>query len=326
MAGLSYMVDLPSNLIESVAAQNAVLFLGAGASYGASHPKGYAIPSGNALRDMIADRFLGGQLKDRSLAQVAELAINESSLIVLQGFVRDIFKDFRPAEFHRLIPTFRWHGIATTNFDMVIDTVYAEYGDPVQNIVPFVKNGQPIETEMKKFFNPLAYLKLHGSIGNYSDLEIPFILATEQYVRYNSNRTRLFERLRDWGSEFPIIFVGYSINDPNIQNILFDLFDLKRRRPAYYVVSPVISEIEERYWSSHRIFSVRATFDEFLSELDKAIAPHARRLSAKLGGGSTSLRTHYRVAGVNESNALLSARSRQIHGLLRGAVCGRAEA
>jgi hypothetical protein len=143
-------IDLLPNLIETVTAQNAVLFPGASASYGATHPMGKAIPSGFALRDQISDRFHGGELKDRSLSEVAELADSESSLITLQTFVRDILKVCGAADFHKLIASFRWHGIASTNFDRTLESAYASHEDRAQTLVFFVKNGQPIEVDMKK--------------------------------------------------------------------------------------------------------------------------------------------------------------------------------
>jgi cytochrome c-type biogenesis protein CcmH/NrfG len=303
----SVAVELPPNLVHAVQTQTAVLFLGAGASRGAIHPKNAKVPSGDNLRDLLSHRFLGGQLTDRPLATVAEYAVNESSLIEVQTFVKDQLKDFKPAPFHKLIPTFGWHGIATTNFDTILEQAYEATGaQAVQDLVAFVKNGQPVETEMKRHVNGVQCLKLHGCITRYTDQEIPLILATEQYIKYATNRTRLFERLRDWGTEFPIIFCGYSINDPNIQLILFDLFDLDRRRPQYYVVNPEISDIEQRYWASHRITGLRATCEEFFETLDATISGASRKLTSRIGGGQTSLRTFYRVAGVVESERLLS--------------------
>ena len=54
------MTDLPANLINAIRDQRAVLFLGAGANHQATHPAGEIIPQGNALRDMICDKFLDG--------------------------------------------------------------------------------------------------------------------------------------------------------------------------------------------------------------------------------------------------------------------------
>jgi hypothetical protein len=100
--------DLPPQLIASVQEQRAILFLGAGASIDAFHPKNETAPSGDKLRDKLCDKFLGGALKDRPLTAVAAMAASEAGLTHVQKFIRDLFIDFGPADFHLLIPTFRW--------------------------------------------------------------------------------------------------------------------------------------------------------------------------------------------------------------------------
>src|SRR5947209_4287696 len=92
--------DLPPGLVSAVEAQSAVLFMGAGSSFGARHPRDERIPSGERLRDLIADKFLAGALKDKALSAVAEYAINEADLPSLQQFVRDLFLEFAPSDFH----------------------------------------------------------------------------------------------------------------------------------------------------------------------------------------------------------------------------------
>src|ERR1700752_4158954 len=49
---------------------------------------------------------------------------------------------------------------------------------------------------------------------------------------------------------------------------------------------------------------MQGTFAEFLEGLDRAIPALARSLPVGLGGGSLSIRTHYRVAGATESPLL----------------------
>ncbi len=90
-------VEIPEALISAIAEQRAVLFLGAGASKDAIHSRGANIQTGAELRDVLCDRFLGGKVKDRSLSQVAELAINETSLDYVQLFIAEVLKDFEAA-------------------------------------------------------------------------------------------------------------------------------------------------------------------------------------------------------------------------------------
>jgi len=298
-------VSLPAELIDAVQSQRAVLFLGAAASFDALHPKGEKVPGGDRLRDALCDRFLGGEFKNKPLATVAEYAVNEANLIGVQRHIREMLYEFQPTDFHNLIPSFRWHGIVTTNYDLIIERAYAANKKPVQQLVKFLKDGDQIETEMKRAVDGVPYLKLHGCIDHYMDEAIPLILATEQYARFSANRTRLFQRFQDWGREFPVIFCGYSVSDPHIQTILLELFDLNPKRPMYYIVDPSFRPVEERYWNARRTAPIRATFADFLRSLDAAISVTSRSLPLSLGGGSSTLRPHYKVANPPESKALL---------------------
>jgi tetratricopeptide (TPR) repeat protein len=309
---------LPAELIDAVQSQRAILFLGAAASFGAVHPRGEKIPGGDRLRDALCDRFLGGEFKNKPLATVAEYAVNEANLVSVQRHVREMLQDFEPADFHNLIPRFRWHGIVTTNYDLIIERAYALDKKPVQQLVPFFKDGDPIETEMKRAVDGVPYLKLHGCIDHYSDEAIPLILATEQYARYSTNRTRLFSRFQDWGREFPVIFCGYSVSDPHIQAILLGLFEMNPKRPMYYIVDPSFLPVEERYWNARRTAPICATFAQFLFSLDAAVSVASRSLPTSLGGGSSTLRTHYKVVNVPESKALFFSLAEDVEHIRKG--------
>jgi hypothetical protein len=130
---------LPSEVIHSVQSQSAVLFLGAAASYGARHPRNAEIPRAHQLRDALCDRFLGGEENSKPLTTVADLAINEASLVLVQQFISDLFNEFEPADFHLLIPRFRWHAIITTNYDLIVERAYEPRNKPLQELVSAVR-------------------------------------------------------------------------------------------------------------------------------------------------------------------------------------------
>ncbi len=105
--------DIPPSIAVSISKGDAVLFLGAGASYGSTGKKGESTLNGNQLRDAICDEFLGGDLKMLPLAQVAELAKNDSSQENIEIFISSLFEPLYPAEFHSIMSSFRWHAIVT---------------------------------------------------------------------------------------------------------------------------------------------------------------------------------------------------------------------
>lgn len=297
---------IPEPLVNSLLNDQVILFLGSGASIGAASAAGPRPPTGNQLRDTLCDKFLGGSLKDRSLAEIADYVSNEYDLLTLQAYIRELFIDLQPAAFHSLIPLFPWHAIVTTNYDLIIEQTYSNSQKKVRDIETFVKNGDKIDVKLRKGHDKIAHIKLHGCIDHATDTSIPLILSTEQFSKFRTNRDRLFERLKDLARQCSIVFCGYSISDPNIREILFDLTDLGIERPRYYMVKPTIDGFEERYWSKHRITLISADFETFLTSLLSRTSELGRVTASLSLPGSTTLNGFYRTSAPAESQKLIT--------------------
>lgn len=194
------LLEIPNHLFNEIRQGRVVLFLGSGASRGAINNKNEEPPIGNKLSEIIADHFLGGRYRDQSLMWVSELASSESSVLKVQEFIRELFLDFKPADFHYLIPTFRWRGIISTNYDLIIEQVYNNTKGQLQKLIPLLSNRDRID-EFIRSKNDLPYLKIHGCISRINDPDLPLILTTEQYVTHKKSRDRLFKTFNDWGYE-----------------------------------------------------------------------------------------------------------------------------
>jgi len=190
-------MQLSPNLISQVRQGQAVLFLGAGATKGAITSDGKEAPDGLELRDRIAAQFLNDDYSSESLAWVSELAASATDLFTVQDFIADQFRDLKPADYHLLIPSFRWKGIATTNYDRIIENSYKNSKNPVQNVVPFLSNDDRVGEKIKNPDSAVAFLKLHGCITRTHDKNLPLILTTDQYATFRDGRTRLFNMLEE---------------------------------------------------------------------------------------------------------------------------------
>ena len=272
-------IKLTPWLLGAIKNGEAILFLGAGSTMGARRQDGKPPPSGLQLRDLLSETFLGGKRKEWPLDRVADYAKNLSTLGAVQSVIREQFEDLKPAPFHFLIPKFRWYAIVTTNYDLVLERTYERTSDRLQNLAPIIRDGDNFSQKLRDP-NLVPYLKLHGSISVINDSSLPLILASEEYAKYEKNRTRLFGHFKDWGLEHPIIFCGYQIADPNIQHILFDLADLGISRPLYALVNPSLDELDETVWRGRRFETLKADFETFLKYLDQTIPFHARVISA----------------------------------------------
>lgn len=284
-------MQLPQSLISEIRSGRVVLFLGSGATIGATMPGGKSPPLGLGLRTLLSNRFLAGAHQDETLAWVSELSISATDLSTVQDYIADEFRDLVPAAFHFILPTFKWRGIATTNYDRLVETVYEQSKTPIQTIIPFLSNRDRIDEKLRSQSN-VALLKLHGCITRTHDPEIPLILTVEQYITHRAGRDRLFKTLEEWGTENTIIFIGHAVQDADIRAILLELSQQISNRPRYYFVKPNATDVERDLWGEKRITVLSGTFQDFLESLDKEL-PRELRPLAKLVDSDNPIKARF---------------------------------
>lgn len=190
------LVTLPPGLIEAVKNRRVVLFLGAGASMEARGPNGEQPPSSDQLRADLGTHFFGDALDGHDLMSVADMAISTAGQSVAFEQIRKLLEPLQPSEAHLLLPTFPWRAIATTNYDTLIEQGYAKAQNAVQQVVPIVKNLEPVEERLQSVPNPVLLMKLHGCVSHVHDEQIPLILSHEHYAMHARHRENLFNRLQ----------------------------------------------------------------------------------------------------------------------------------
>lgn len=238
---------------------------------GACNSHGQKMLSAEKLSHELCDRFLGGEAKDRSLSSVSEIAISESDLVTVQGYINELFEGYQPADFHNLLPRFRWKSIYTTNYDLIVERSYDKCSAKSQILTPIFSDHDRIDSLIKTE-NHLPYVKLHGCITRISEDHPPLILTIDQYVTHRQKRKLLFERLRQIGTSNTILFVGHSLEDPDIRQILHEIASQTESRPRFYAVMPTFSDFDSRLWESKRVTLIKKTFESLLCELNSQIS------------------------------------------------------
>lgn len=293
-------LEIPGTLIEAVKSTRVIPFLGAGASKEASDGYGKTPPDADALRDLLASKFFGKDIKNRDLMTVAEMAIASAggqSLVFEE--IRKILSPFEPGDAHRALAEFRWRSIATTNYDLLIERAYSDVKTRRQNLVRFVKDDEPVEQRLQETHNPLQYLKLHGCVDHIHDSDIPLILTKESYARFSKNRTRLFDRIKDYSHESSILFIGYRLDDPHIRDLIYNLAPTKR--PRWYMVTPDAEDYDVSYWDSQNVGVIKSRFGDFMSALQEEIPPLFRALSPSLAVADLPIRKFYVTSNVESA-------------------------
>ncbi|HDH05359.1 MAG TPA: hypothetical protein ENH01_06575 [Nitrospirae bacterium] len=304
-------MEIPKHLLDQIRTGNILLFLGAGATVGAVHPEKRDMPQGQKLANLIAEKFLGHEYQNKPLSYVAELAISEASLFKVQTFIAETVRDFEPAPFHRIIPTFVWKVIATTNYDLVLEKAYNACVERSQELSICKKNGESIESRLKSGKNVL-YLKLHGCVTEINNEELPLILTVDQYVSHKNGRSRLFDRLTEYSYEYPFLFVGHSLADPDIRAILLTLDQLKSARPRSFMVGPSVTDAEARFWETKKITALKCTFEEFITSINGTINLSLRKLATISTAYDYPILPRFKTTGLKPSESLLSFLSNDV--------------
>jgi tetratricopeptide (TPR) repeat protein len=270
-------MTIPPILEEQARQGRVVLLLGAGASVEARDANNRKPPTSLQLSKLISQKFLGGEFNHADLATVAEYAFSEAGVLAVQQYIRDLFSVFEPTPAHCLLTKFGWSGLATTNYDCLVEKAYEKTAGAVQHPIPFIENGDRI-IESLRDPKSVKYLKLHGCISRISDENCPLILARDQYLKYRHCRDRIFDQLREWAYEHIIVFIGHSVQDADLRETIFELDQQLKSRPRYFFVAPGRSNIEKRFWETKKVTVLDGTFNEFINALDAALAGQFRGL------------------------------------------------
>lgn len=260
-------VDLPPYLVSEIENGNVVLLLGAGASREAKNPKGKGPPMARELAKLLAHKFLNDSYENMPLGQVANLAVSEATLAPVQEYVADTLRGLMPTPSHHILTTFRWRAIATTNYDTLVEDAYAANKDAPQKVVPLLDDDQNFDIKLHDR-DALPLLKLHGCVSQTRNPACPLILSADSFIDYETKRSRLFKWFAELAADRTVLFLGYSLTDPNIVAILERLTQTLPNRLRYYLMTWGITPIEVRYWEKKKIQAVNATFDDVMQALD----------------------------------------------------------
>ena len=272
-------MDIPDPLKKDIRSGRAVLFLGAGATVGAQRPDRTPPPTTNQLRDLLSERFLGNRNStDDTLDWIAELSISASDLFTVQDYIAEQLGSLAPAEYHLLLPTFRWRGIVTTNYDRLIEETYGRSQNAIQTLVPFLSNTDRVDDRLREPRH-VGLIKLHGCITRTNDEKLPLILTVDQYVTHQKNRDRLFKTFEEWAVENPVVFIGQAVQDSDLRAVLIRLSEELNSRPRYYLVKPNTDRVEQDFWAEKRITVLPGTMEDFLQSLDHSVSSQARALA-----------------------------------------------
>ena len=189
--------------------------------YGYYAPGGRTLPQvASALSEPVREEWWNGtalegyidNAGDKNIGRGEQSALKYIACQIIESRVknsgfcnRDILDPILQEELTQF-STINVPGIITTNYDSLLDSIFPGYS---------VYVGQN-EMLMSPIQGVGEIYKIHGSVSNHESL----VLTQEDYNNFAERDSYLTSKILTMFVENPIIFIGYSISDDNIKNIL----------------------------------------------------------------------------------------------------------
>ncbi len=226
-----------------------VLFAGAGLSKNATRrptaPKTAEFLSWSQLTALLGGDLTGGdaQLEKRLPSNDLRLAeLHQAQLhrqLLLDRIAQAVPSEhFEPGEVHEQLARLPWAALVTTNYDDLLERAFVRRR--VRKVV--------WDTDLTQRRSPddLLIVKMHGDLCDGRSI----VLTEEDYRRYPATRPGVTVKVKQLLLEHPLLFVGFSLTDPNFTNIdgwIRDTVDAVKL-PSVALMRPPVLPAERVMW------------------------------------------------------------------------------
>lgn len=194
-------------IVKALKEQRCVIFFGSGIS------RDSGLPTSTELIKDILDLPETEQITEFDLARIAQIQrfrhINNTQWLHNRLINLLTGSEKKPNDLHKLLVMLKSKYYITTNYDRLFDDVLQEYIG-VKDLSRIVK-----DEDISKYSDVL-YIKLHGDIFDGKSI----VLTYDDYETKFDNNPNLLHLLFSIFSQNLVLFVGYSLKDPNILSIV----------------------------------------------------------------------------------------------------------
>jgi len=216
------MATPPKPLLDSLKARRCMLFAGSGLSVPAGYPTWSGLvdqlvaEAANAFPDKAASLKTFTK-KEKDPLLVGEFARSKLGPQRYGNLLRTVFaKPGKPQPSHDSIALTDYRAVITTNYDKLIETVVTFK----RGWTPPVFSFESMPSLGSALFEGLFFVfKLHGDISSPESI----VLTSQDYDRLMLRSPFVRSFLQAVFLNFTLLFIGYSISDPDFQLVLKEL-------------------------------------------------------------------------------------------------------
>lgn len=251
-------------LIKHIAKEDVVPFLGSGFSLKGGAPsvwelkKAIVEDGGPDFAEEVDD------LKKISLAELSEKHIkyNGGSRNALLALLKRLFelqpKDLSDHDYLRKIPQFK--SLYTTNYDTFIEAAY-----PMSELHVVNSNESYTFVGSKQ----ITLYKIHGDLSTLSSPD-SVVISTTDYKEYFKGKRfeHLWTQFKTDAGKKTLLFIGYSLDDPNILNIIKNVRNLSGgSAKEWFLIAPGLNDSKSRQLKKLRVTYIDAKAEEILPQI-----------------------------------------------------------
>lgn len=279
-------MNWPKALITELASRRCIIFIGSGASAGCLSQDGTISPPIwseflNSLIDLMVDTtdlpIIQDFIQKEKFLEAAEIIKKNISPADFSAFIRESFVTprFKPSKMHEAILEIDPKIVITTNYDDVYDT-FCRTGAAHEGYNISKYYDSHIISDLR---SPVRLIiKAHGCISDASQI----VLTKSEYFRARQLFSSFYKVLDSLFLTYTILFLGYSLTDPDIQLVLENVnIAASSSHPHYFVtgnnINPAIKHANKKAYNIEFIEYPAGNFSELndgLIDLTDSVKRH----------------------------------------------------
>lgn len=274
------MIDWGDALVKELAARRCIIFFGAGASASCVATTGTSkgIPNWENLLKTLASKIRNNSINqnlanslinEKKFLDAAEVI--ESSLVNADyvDAIRDIFEipRYRQSRMHEIILQIDPKIVVTTNFDTIYDK-YCTQGDASEGYNIFKYTDSHLVANLR---SPIrCVIKAHGCITNTDSI----VFTRSGFFSAKQKCPQFFKIIDALFLTHTILFIGYSLTDPDIQIALENVNIAATSARTHYFVTeagthPALRKAAEKTYNLNFLEFEKHKFTELDDSLDE---------------------------------------------------------
>jgi hypothetical protein len=278
-------MDWPISLAEELASRRCIVFLGAGASAGCiSAVDGTSPPTWSKFLENLKNRIpvtsrtstIDSLIEKEKYLDAAEVILNKLPAADFTRAIRELFVQprYQRSSIHESTLKIDPKVVVTTNYDDIYDA-YCRTGiaQDGYNVCKYYE--QHLATDLR---SPVRVIvKAHGCVSDISKI----VLSRSQYFRAKQEYYEFYALLNSLFMTNTLLFLGYSMSDPDIQLVLENASIFSRSTHPHYALvgDDIIPDIEESMRKAYNIEFLKFPAGQY-DEADKYIQELASQVDA----------------------------------------------